>query len=308
MIFALLTPSGARAADIALGWTAPGDDGNVGRAAAYELRYSKTAVTAGDTTSWWNAATVAGTLPPPQTAGATETFTVTGLDSAATYYFVIRTRDEVPNWSGFSNVRVRSTGGGTPTLVPPTGFAAQMVGEDVRLSWNAVSSGNPAGYHVYRRLLPQPTPTLVLTAPVSQTSWTDTSAVAGSTYEYSIRSYSGGTESAPALVSITVPGGPPVPPVPTTELTAYPNPAKSAVTLRFTAGAANGASGRTRLVVYDSTGKRICTLVDAVLPAGETSIQWPCLSDAGNPVAPGLYHAILDTPSGRQVSRLAIVP
>lgn len=303
---ALLTPSGVWAASIPLSWTAPGDDGNVGRAAGYELRYSKTAV-AGDTVSWWAAATSAGALPPPQTAGTRETFTVAGLDSAATYYFVIRTADEVPNWAGFSNVAVRSTGGGTPTLVTPTGFASQIVAGDVRLSWNMVTSGNPAGYHLYRRLIPNSIGTLMLTAPVTQTSWTDSSVAQGATYEYSIATYSGSNESAPARTTITVPGASP-PPAVTTELIGYPNPARGAVTLRFHAGDANGAPGRVKLVVYDLRGKRVRTLVDEVLPAGDTTVSWPCLSDAGNAVAPGLYQAILDTPQGRQVTRLAIVP
>jgi hypothetical protein len=304
---ALLAPSGASAASIALGWTAPGDDGNTGRAATYELRYSKTAV-ASDTVSWWAAATNAGPLPQPQTAGSRESFTVAGLDSGATYYFVIRTADEVPNWAGFSNVAIRSTGSGTTTLVTPTGFASQIVAGGVRLSWNMVTSGSPAGYHLYRRLIPNSVGALVLTAPVSQTSWTDSSAAAGATYEYSIATYSGPNESAPAArTTITLPGGPP-PVASATELIGYPNPSHGSVTLRFRAGAADGSPGRVRLIVYDLNGKRVRTLVDEVLPAGDTTVSWPCLSDAGNAVAPGLYQAILDTPQGRQVTRLAIVP
>src|SRR6185312_16032716 len=107
-----------------------------------------------------------------------------------TYYFVIRTADEVPNWSGFSNVSVRSTSTGGANLVTPTGFAASMVADDVRLSWNTVTSGSPAGYRVYRRAGSSPIGTLVLTAPVNQTSWTDTTVASGVTYEYSIVTYS----------------------------------------------------------------------------------------------------------------------
>lgn len=301
---ALLAPSGASADSVVLGWTAPGDDGNVGRASSYELRYSETPVSS-DTVSWWNNTAVsAGAIPPPQTAGSRETFTVAGLDSVSTYYFIIRTADEVPNWAGFSNVAAKSTGPGSSTLVPPSGFAAQIVAGDVRLTWNVVTTGNPAGYRVYRRTGSGSIGTLLHTAPVSQSSWTDTTAVAGTTYEYSITSYSGPNESAPAFTTITVPGGLPT----TTEMVIYPNPAKGRVTVRFHAGTTAGEPGHVRLVLYDLSGRRVAKLIDNVLPAGESSIEWRCLSDTGTAVAPGLYNAILDTPQGRQVTRLAIVP
>ncbi len=300
---ALLAPSGAFADSIVLGWTAPGDDGTVGRASNYELRYSETPVSS-DTVSWWNSTAVsAGTLPPPQTAGSRETFTVAGLDSVSTYYFIIRTADEVPNWSGFSNVSARSTGPGSSTLVPPSGFAAQIVAGDVRLTWNVVTTGSPAGYRVYRRTGSGSIGTLLHTAPASQTSWTDSTVAAGTTYEYSITSYSGPNESAPALATITIPGG-----LPANEMVIYPNPAKGRVTVRFHAGTTAGEPGHVRLVLYDLSGRRVCKLIDDVLPAGERSIEWRCLSDTGTAVAPGLYNAILDTPQGRQVTRLAIVP
>jgi hypothetical protein len=48
--------------------------------------------------------------------------------------------------------------------------------------------------------------------------------------------------------------------------------------------------------------------VDQVLPAGDQTFEWLCRSDAGNPVAPGLYNAILDSPLGRMIARIAVVP
>ncbi len=301
---ALLAPSGALADSILLHWTAPGDNGSVGRASQYDLRYSTNPIVGTDTLTWWNSAIIAGPLTAPLTAGSGEAFTVAGLDSATTYYFVIRAADEVPNWAGYSNVSVRTTGAGG-TLVTPTGFTAQIVSSGVRLNWNVVTSGSPAGYHVYRRTVPSPVGALVVTAPVSQSSWTDSSVVAGTTYEYSIATYSGSSESSPAVATITTPGGPPVA---TTEMVGYPNPAKGRVTFRFHAGTADGTPGRVRLVVYDLTGHKVCKLIDEVVPAGEKSIDWLCMSDAGNAVAPGLYNAILDSPMGRKVTRLAIVP
>jgi hypothetical protein len=88
-------------------WTAPGDDGLAGRAARYQLRYRTVAIAGTDTLSWWNAATAVAGLPTPGIAGATDSVTVTGLDPTATYYFIVIAADEVPNWSGYSNVAIR---------------------------------------------------------------------------------------------------------------------------------------------------------------------------------------------------------
>jgi len=304
---ALLAPRASYAAtSVVLRWTAPGDDGNVGRAALYELRYSESTVTAADTSSWWSVAASAGTLQPPLTAGSAESFTVAGLDSGKTYYFIIRTSDEVPNWSAYSNVAAKSTSTGGGSLPTPANFAAlPAAGGGVLLTWDAVT-GNVAGYHLYRGAAGGGIGTLIHTAPITATSWTDSTAQAGQSYKYSLTSYSGATDSAPSEYTISVP----------TEvfvdsagkLLGYPNPASGRVTLRFRAGTAEGEAGRVRLVIYDLTGHLIRELINEDMPAGETAVDWLCQSDNGNPVAPGLYNAILDSPLGRKITRLAIVP
>lgn len=101
---------GAQVPSITLDWTAPGDDGAVGTATAYQMRWSATAP---DTTSqsamdsWWATATVVSGLPVPQIAGTTQTMVVTragGWPAGATYHFVLKACDEVPNCSAYSNV------------------------------------------------------------------------------------------------------------------------------------------------------------------------------------------------------------
>ena len=83
-----------------LTWTAPGDDGSQGTASQYDIRYSTSEITE----ATWNSATQCTGEPTPQTAGSSENFTVTGLTPDTTYYFALKTADEVPNWSGLSNV------------------------------------------------------------------------------------------------------------------------------------------------------------------------------------------------------------
>jgi hypothetical protein len=95
----------ASAASITLSWTAPGDDGNVGTATTYDVRYSTSPITNAN----WNSATQATGEPTPSAAGTAESFTITGLNANTTYYFAIKTADETPNWSTISNIATATT-------------------------------------------------------------------------------------------------------------------------------------------------------------------------------------------------------
>jgi hypothetical protein len=102
-LFAAITSTSAFAATeslINLSWTAPGDDGTVGRATRYDLRYSKSPITA---TNFAQATPAVG-LPTPGPAGTTEHYSIGGLGSGSTYYFAIKTVDDAGNWSALSNV------------------------------------------------------------------------------------------------------------------------------------------------------------------------------------------------------------
>jgi len=86
---------------VTLAWTAPGDDGIVGTASSYDIRYTTAGVIA--STADFNFATQVQGEPAPQIAGSTETFTVTSLAPGTTYFFGIRTADDAGNISGLSN-------------------------------------------------------------------------------------------------------------------------------------------------------------------------------------------------------------
>ncbi|MCX5753946.1 MAG: fibronectin type III domain-containing protein [Candidatus Krumholzibacteria bacterium] len=83
---------------IMLTWTAPGDDGRTGTAARYDIRYSVSPLTS----AIWPSAGQATGEPSPGPAGSADTFVVTGLDPATTYYFSLKTADAEGNWSGKS--------------------------------------------------------------------------------------------------------------------------------------------------------------------------------------------------------------
>ena len=129
-----------------LRWTAPGDDGNVGRASLYELRYRTTTIVGVDTLSWWNAATIAAGLPSPSPVGSTDSVTVRGLNPATTYRFIIRAADEVPNWSGFSNMATKTTSG---DVISPAAISdmivTQVTGTSMSVRWTATGDDGTVG-------------------------------------------------------------------------------------------------------------------------------------------------------------------
>ncbi len=131
---------------IVLQWTAPGDDGAVGRATTYDLRYRTVAITGTDTLSWWNSATQVTGEPVPGTSGATDSMRVRGLQPVTTYYFIVRAADEVPNWSGYSNVAVKATTGDN---IAPAAIADLTVtgstGTSISVRWTAPGDDGTTG-------------------------------------------------------------------------------------------------------------------------------------------------------------------
>jgi len=107
-----LAVSAATTHSLTLTWTAPGDDGNNGTAAEYDIRYATSNI---DNATWEFATQVSGE-PAPKPAGSNETFVVGGLASATTYYFALKTGDDAGNWANLSNIAhgatLRSSGGG----------------------------------------------------------------------------------------------------------------------------------------------------------------------------------------------------
>lgn len=83
---------------VTLLWTAPGDDGQVGTAAAYDLRYASDSATV----AGWGSATQATGEPAPKAAGTSESFQLNL--SQGTWWFGLRTRDEAGNESATSNI------------------------------------------------------------------------------------------------------------------------------------------------------------------------------------------------------------
>lgn len=114
----------ATSTTIKVRWTVPGDDSLTGRAASYDLRYSTSPITAAN----FAAATRFVSTPAPGLPGATDSVTVTGLTPATTYWFALKTLDEVPNAAAISNVITMAT-----LAAPDTVRPAPVI--DLRFGW-----------------------------------------------------------------------------------------------------------------------------------------------------------------------------
>lgn len=129
---------------ITVSWTAPGDDGSSGTATTYDLRYSTALITDGNFSS---ASQVTGE-PTPSLAGSSESKVVTGLSSNTTYYFALKTSDEIPNTSALSNVPSLAT-----TNVPDTTAPAAVSNlslsnasdNSITVSWTAPGDDGSTG-------------------------------------------------------------------------------------------------------------------------------------------------------------------
>jgi hypothetical protein len=298
--YAAIEPSvkSVTAASVTLAWTAPGDDGNVGRASQYDVRFSSNQIQRSDTLSWWTSpsTTVCAGLPRPSAAGSTDSFVVTGLAASSTYYFVIRTADEIPNWSFFSNIAVVTTAAlpdtnkhEDETPPPPVaGLTATPTGGGISLAWSPSSAPDVAGYLVYRSYSQHEYEVLTQQL-VYETTYLDGDVLPGVSYSYSVTAVdeSGNESPLAQAVSATAPS---VPPVATRLLAPFPDPCLSDVVLRYEI-AEDGMWGI--LKVFDISGRLVRDLTEGRMDSGQYAVVWDLKANNGERVAPGIYLCVL---------------
>ena len=85
--------------ELLLTWTAPGDDGSSGTASQYDIRYSFFPLTVQN----WDTANRFTGEPAPNPGGELDSFLVIGFPPDSSFYYGMKTADEVPNWSLLSN-------------------------------------------------------------------------------------------------------------------------------------------------------------------------------------------------------------
>jgi hypothetical protein len=312
--FAAIEPGvkSVTATSVTLTWTAPGDDGNVGRASQYDLRFSRNQIQGVDTLGWWLSlsTTVCAGLPRPSEAGSIDSFVVAGLAPSNTYRFVIRTADEVPNWSFFSNVAVVTTAAlpdtnkhGDETPPPPVaGLTANPTGGGISLTWSPSSAPDVAGYLVYRSYSQHEYEALTQDL-VYETTYLDGDVLPGVSYSYSVTAvdYSGNESPLAQAVSATAPS---VPPVATRLLAPFPDPCLSEVVLRYEI-AEDGMWGTIK--IFDIGGRLVRDLNEGRMNPGQYAVVWDLKANDGERVVPGIYFCMLSSKDLNSSTKFAVL-
>jgi len=143
-----LAASSPTAESVMLAWTAPGDDGRTGTAAAYDVRYSTSPI---DETNWDAAWRVAQSLEP-QPSGSTESLAVTGLEADTAYYFALKAIDEAGNCADLSNVATATTLTSADSTAPDPPQTLTVTATDYLrnvVTWDPSPSADVAFYRVF---------------------------------------------------------------------------------------------------------------------------------------------------------------
>jgi FlgD Ig-like domain/Fibronectin type III domain len=288
---------------IALVWTAPGDDGSIGTATSYELRFWTSPI---NNTTWDQSWTVPGT-PPPQVAGSRQRVVVRGLTNGTTYYFAMKTVDDAGNWSGLSNLVTWSWVYDTAPPAPPLGLGAvRENANDVRTNWLPNAEADLAGYKVYRATSQSGPYSLLTGSVITTTQFLDTTIPQGTTmvwYQVTALDITGNESARSNAVSVSMidasvswrfdPG--------------YPNPSQLGspvhIPMMIPANAANAL-----VEINDSGGHRVWHRELGSLTSGPYTLDWDGTNESGRDVAPGVYTAWLTAGSSRFSIKLVRVP
>jgi hypothetical protein len=199
---------------------------------------------------------------------------------------------------------IASTNGSNPLPVELTSFSANIVAQDILLTWSTASESGNYGFEVEQ----------------SQDSraWNGIGFVAGqgtkstpTNYSFTVTKISGGTHffrlkqidqdgtleySGETEVNVGVPAQFEL-------LQNYPNPFNPSTRIRYRLPQASHVS----LIIYDLTGREIRRLLDESKPAGEHSIEWNGKSDGGRSVAGGLYFYKIQAGSNHAIGKMMYI-
>lgn len=133
------------------------------------------------------------------------TFTNTGLANGTPYYYVVSAFNQAGEGTNSAEISAVPL---PPIPAIPTGLTAAASNGQIILNWNAVAYAT--GYNVFRSIIPGGFDTR-LTNNIVSTNYSDTSAVPGTTYYYSVTATNmGGQSDFSSQASATVPMMPPI--------------------------------------------------------------------------------------------------
>jgi len=152
---------------VSLSWVAPGDDGGEGQATHYDIRYLEGDLDEAN----WALATRTSTATVPQVSGETEVALIPGLERG-TWFFGLKTADEVLNWSSLSNIVVATVGDSIPPAAIEDLLAEKGDREEIILSWTAPGDDGDVGQSEAYDLR-------VAKEPVTEANWADAASISG---------------------------------------------------------------------------------------------------------------------------------
>ncbi len=126
---------------IELSWTATGDDGNIGTAFCYEIRYSESEITEAN----WIDAVLLPDPPIPSLAGTTQSYSAMNLTVGIECYFAIKAFDESDNVSPISNVPNAQLIEDVTAPAAITDLAAEGFETTIELLWTAPGDDGMTG-------------------------------------------------------------------------------------------------------------------------------------------------------------------
>ncbi|MCP4684986.1 MAG: PKD domain-containing protein, partial [bacterium] len=94
----------------------------------------------------WTTANKVRPLPTPQPSGTRQERTVSALTPGITYFFAIKTADNLPSWSDISNVVTAFTGESTPTLTVDFASSTLSGAAPLEVSFSSDVSGEPTSW------------------------------------------------------------------------------------------------------------------------------------------------------------------
>jgi hypothetical protein len=309
LLLLALAPAVAKAqgADtLVMVWSAPGDDGTVGTASSYEMRMSTSPI---DGSNFTSATPVSG-LPAPLVSGTRQRVVVRGLTRGTTYYFALKSTDDVGNTSGLSNVVRWDWVFDTAPPAAPTGLIATQEGTGVNLTWTANGEPDLAGYTVYRAPSASGPWTAINGSMVVTNGYLDNAVPNGSTvlwYRVSASDGSGNESARSAMVSVDLTGSGSA--LADWNLsTGYPNPSRTSDPVNFPIVIPTSGAGSAELQIVDS-GRRVVRQISlSGLSSGTQTVVWDGRNHAGLPVAPGVYTVWVIAGDRKASTKLVRVP
>jgi len=300
---------------VQLRWTAPFDPGPLGQASHYEVRRSSAPISESN----FSLATPVPGAPTPATAGSPESLLVSTLPEASSFYFGIRSSDQVGNRSAIATLQVTTTGG-PPGQVVDLREAART-DSSVSLTWTATGDngeiGRPFLYVIRASLAPMDSAAFE-SAPLQ---WTKSATVSAGGTEYlvfpglaaatrywfglkAIDAHSNVSPLSNVLATQTEVGGP-LSGRTGIALAVLQNPARAAAEL-YWQSADHAAGSAQSIHLYDVSGRKV-RVIDVGTGVGGR-VKWDGRDAEGHSVPAGLYYARLLSGSFHTQTRLVLLP